>query len=850
MLKESPNHSPMLNQYLSIKAQYPDSVLFFRIGDFYEMFFEDAVEASKILDITLTSRNKGEAEPVPLCGVPWHSCQPYIARLLSAGKKVAICEQVEDPKVAKGVVKREVIRVVTPGTILDESGLEKGKPNYLAALCGGDDLFFACLDLSTGEFRAGGVPHHEGGALASLDGLLEELAKLDPREILVPKYFPHEEALRDRFSQALLTVLEESEFNPAPMDVFHGAEEVRKIFPEALKPAGALWHYICATQKGAPPHITALTLHETARFLVLDESARANLELDALLQLIDRTGTPMGSRLLRRWLYYPLTDPGAIRQRQEAVALLMAGSPLTEVLERNLPKIYDLERLTARVAMENANARDLAALGSSLGTFPSLIAVLQGFAGILGPCAEDLSGFEPLVGQISKTLAEDPPFVLKEGGLIRPGIHPELDELRGIRGHGKDFIAALEEREKHRTGIGSLKVGFNKIFGYYIEVTHTHREKIPADYIRKQTLVNAERYITPELKAYEEKVLGAEERIRRIEYELFVELRVFAAGWVQKIQKAAATVARLDSLFALAKTAHALRWVCPEVNAGAVLAIEEGRHPLVEAFSKERFIPNDVFLDGEENRFLMITGPNMAGKSTVMRQSALIVILAQMGSFVPAGRAQIGVVDRIFTRVGASDRLSKGESTFMVEMKEAAHILKEATARSLVIIDEIGRGTSTYDGVAIAWAVAEFLHNRIKAKTLFATHYHELIDLARFCTGMKNFNIAVREWNGKLVFLRKLVPGPTSKSYGVEVARLAGLPAEVITRAKEILARWEEFAREREEGLGHQMSLFSSGAKKEAASNPVAEELAKMDLNNLTPLQALEFLAYLKGKII
>lgn len=806
--------TPMLKQYFSIKSQYTDFILFFRLGDFYEMFFDDAVQASKIMDIALTSRNKGEAQAVPLCGVPYHACQPYIAKLLAAGKKVAICEQIEDPKLAKGIVKREVVRIVTPGMVFDEAVLEAGKPNYLVCINGEAQIDIAYLELSTGEFRAGLLPSLETG--------LDELAKLDPKEILVSSSW--KKNFRERLNR---------HFPNALIHEYDGSNGVSVV--------QALSNYVAFAQKTLPTHIQAVLPHEVNRFLILDESAQKNLELTSLLRLIDETLTPMGARALRRWLFYPLIDLPAIQARQAAIQEILDTFPLQEILEKNLKGICDLERVVGRVAIGSANARDLMMLCNSLSFFPALIAGLKE--------KEDLKGFQPLVEKISSTLVEDPPFQLKEGGLIRDGVHPELDELRTIRKSGKNFIAALEEKEKRATGISSLKVRFNRIFGYYLEITHTHKEKVPPHYIRKQTLVNAERYITPELKEYEEKVLGAEERIQQIEYELFGQLREETASWGGKIQKAAARIAELDSLFSLAKVALAKRWVCPVVDHSDLIEIEEGRHPIVEEVSTERFVPNDLHLDGSENRFLIITGPNMAGKSTVMRQTALMVILAQVGSFVPAKKMRLGLVDRIFTRVGALDRLAMGESTFMVEMIEVAHILKEATPRSLVILDEVGRGTSTYDGVAIAWAVAEYLHQNIKSKTLFATHYHELIDLPNSCPGMKNFNIAVKEWNDQIIFLRKLVPGGTSKSYGVEVAKLAGLPASVITRAREILTRWEEFAARRDASLANQLSLFDREEKQNPAMESAMKELKNLDLNQMTPLNALEFLAFLKSKL-
>lgn len=846
--------TPMLKQYLGIKSQYPDAILFFRLGDFYEMFYEDATEASGILDIALTSRNKKDAESVPLCGVPYHSVHPYIAKLLSAGKKVAICEQMEDPSLAKGVVRREVVRVITPGMVLDESVLEADRPNYSAALFGEKKVGLAVIDISTGYFTCGMVD--------SFDSLANELLKLDPKEILIPKSWEgngRDDALFRLLPRLLISSIEEREFSGEGLLLFEGADWLCKNSPDAAKAAGALWHYTCYTQKGSPPHVTTLYPLEREKILVLDEAVQKNLELlktqdgekrGSLLHFLDRTLTPMGARKLRGWLLNPLLDLQKISERQEGIELLLNSYALQESLAENLKAISDLERLVGRVAIGTANARDLLALGNSLKVLPTLKNVLEKEGRLFQKLAPKLEGFETIATEILRTISEAPPLALKDGGLIQSGIHTELDELRAIQGEGKGVIARLEAKEKTATGISSLKVKYNRVFGYYIEITHTHREKVPLHYIRKQTLVNAERYITPELKEIEEKVLGATEKIQRIEYELFVQLRNRVAQFGGAIQQGADAVATADVLFSLAKVAAAKRWTAPQMTQEDRIEILEGRHPIVEELSSEQFVSNDLLLDDKENRFLIITGPNMAGKSTVMRQVALIVILAQIGSYVPATKATIGLRDKIFTRVGASDRLARGESTFMVEMTETAHILRDATPKSLIIVDEIGRGTSTYDGVAIAWAVAEYIHNEVKAMTLFATHYHELIDLPQECSGMKNFNIAVKEWNDKIIFLRKLVPGGTSRSYGVEVAKLAGLPQSVITKARQILEEWESFSAKREESLSHQMSLFVPPKEVKTSGEKTAlSELRALDFNQMTPIQALEFLATLKEKI-
>ena len=836
--------TPMLKQYLSIKNQYPDTILFFRLGDFYEMFYQDAEVASKILEITLTSRNKGSAEAVPLCGVPHHAAQSYIAKLLASGKKVAICEQVEDPKEAKGVVKREVTRIVTPGTVLDEEVLEATQPNTIVSAVEQKGAFgFAHLDISTGHFA--------GGQTAEWHALIETLSKLEPKEILIPRSWengPHEKQLRENFAFSLINLVDEPKFDPQAVQHLSQEAQLQQKAPLSLAAAGCLWHYACYTQQGPPPHLKSLAYHTTESYLAIDDSAQKHLELlqtqdrerkGSLLHLLDETACALGARLLRQWLLYPLIAVEKINERQEAVQQLFQSPMLAEGLRKTLAEISDLERLMGRVALGSANARDLVALKRSLKSFPKVIQSLKSTSGLLQQLQKPLCGFDLLTQKIDQTLIDEPPLAIKEGGLIRDGVHAELDELRAIQKSGKGFIAALESKERQQTGIASLKIRYNSVFGYYIEITHTHREKVPVHYIRKQTLVNAERYITPELKNYEEKVLGAEEKIQRIEYELFGELRQSVMQWAAAIQNAAAGIATLDVLQSFACVAQKYHFVRPTLHENFVIHIEEGRHPIVEAISTERFVPNDIHLD-EAQRFLMITGPNMAGKSTVMRQVAIIILMAQMGSFVPAAKATIGVVDRILTRVGAFDRMSRGESTFMVEMIEAAQILKTATAKSLILIDEIGRGTSTYDGVAIAWAVAEHIHQKIGAKTLFATHYHELIDLPDENPGMKNCSIAIREWNDRIIFLRKLVAGGTSKSYGVEVAKLAGLPTEVIGRAREVLRLLE--AQHAKKDLS-QLPLFQVSPP---THHPALETLAGLNLDQLTPLDALTKLHDLK----
>jgi len=866
--------TPMMRQYMEIKAQYPDAILFFRLGDFYEMFMEDAVTASRILDITLTSRNKGSAEEVPLCGIPYHSCQPYVAKLVEAGHKVAICEQVEDPKVAKGIVRREVVRVITPGLVVDSDTLTPNENNFLAAVSLADKkgCGVAVLDITTGEFR---VTQAEG-----CDAARSELVSLQPREILVAEDQRQalEAVLRSVSGNWLVNVvpdwvvdLEPSQqrlldfFNCASLDRFGCAS-----LPEAVRAAGAVLYYVEQTQKGMAGHIRPLVTYHSCDYMVLDNSTRRNLELTATLQdggrrgsllgVLDRTVTAMGGRKMRQWIHHPLVDLEAIKHRHEAVRELMVESLLRGDLRDDLDGVYDLERLNSKIAMGNANAKDLVALRRSLERLPGILLGLNSLqSGLACVFCQRIDPLQDVADLIGRALVADPPFVLREGGLMRDGYHPELDELRDIRRNGKTWIARLEAEQRERTGISSLKVRFNKVFGYYIEVTRTHLGRVPEDYQRKQTLANAERFITPQLKEYEEKVLGAEDRLFELEFELFQQLREQIALQGRRVQQTAEALAELDVILSLADVAHSRDYVCPTMDDSDRLVIEGGRHPVIEAMNLgEHFVPNDVEMDCRENQIMIITGPNMAGKSTFMRQVALITLMAHMGSLVPAKSAHIGLVDRIFTRVGASDNLAQGQSTFMVEMTEAAHILNHATARSLIVLDEIGRGTSTFDGISIAWAVAEYLHDngQVAAKTLFATHYHELTDLTLTCNRAINLNIAVREWNEQIIFLRKIVKGPASHSYGIQVARLAGLPDAVISRAREILANLEsgELVGEGQPRLarrsGHgpnlpaaQMSLFDN------AADPLREKLANLDISVISPLEGLNFLHELQKMV-
>jgi len=862
--------TPMMRQYLEIKSDYPDAILFFRLGDFYEMFMEDAVTASRILDITLTARNKGADDEVPLCGIPFHSCQPYITKLVDAGHKVAICEQVEDPKEVKGLVKREVVQVITPGLVVDSDKLQPKENNFLLALVADEESFgVSVLDVSTGEFRATQV--------ADIETVRSELASIDPTEVVLP-----DDEEDNSWRRPLADLLASRVVNTVPgWAVDHETAEEKLLdtfrcagldafgcngMPAAVRAAGAALHYLLEARKGVVPHLRPLTTYHVNDYMVLDDATRRNLELTgtmydrsrkgSLLGVLDRTATAMGGRLIRQWINQPLVDVERIRQRQQAVAELTASAMRRQDIREALDGVYDLERLNSKIAMANANGKDLVALRDSLRRLPALLELIADLEGSLfGQLSGSIDPLPDLVELIASALVDDPPFVLREGGIIRDGYNSDLDELRSISRDGKSWIARLEAAEREKTGISSLKVKFNKVFGYFIEVTKTHLDRVPEEYLRKQTLANAERYITPELKEYEDKILGAEDRLVELEYELFQQVRRTVALQGERLQQIAGALAVLDVIAGLADVAHEQNYVTPQIDESTTLSIRDGRHPVVETMSlDERFVPNDVEMDTELNQILIITGPNMAGKSTFMRQVALIVLMAQIGSLVPAAEANIGVVDRIFTRVGASDNLARGQSTFMVEMTETANILNHATPRSLIVLDEIGRGTSTFDGVSIAWSVAEFLHdnNTVAAKTLFATHYHELTDLSLTRERVQNYNIAVKEWNDQIIFLRRIVKGGASHSYGIQVARLAGLPQQVIDRAKEILRNLESgeygaegqprLAKRRGEAVEKrpQMTLFDAG------EDVLRERLDEVDVTVLTPIEALNLVDELK----
>lgn len=860
------NATPMMRQFLETKARFPDAILFFRLGDFYEMFLDDAVEAAEILDIQLTSRGR-EGERIPMCGVPYHSARSYIARLIEAGKKVAICEQIAEEPTKKGgrkLFRREVTRIITPGTVLDEEILDPRSANYLATVAREGDRFgIAFLDASTGEFSAAEV--------TSLEQAEGEVARAAPREVLLgpgiegfsappgamvlPASEP--EAFEVKRAERLLL----KHFGVATLEGFGlGGRSA------AVAAAGGALAYLAETQRGSEAiHVDRIHVFHPERQLRLDEATSANLEIfrtlhgarkkGSLFGTLDKSATAMGGRRLAQWLSAPLLDVDAIRSRHDAIEELVERAVLRAEIVDSLRGVADLERLLGRLALGAGNARDARALGISLGHLADLAQKLAGAnAALLEAQVEPLLGFEELATGLERALEEELPPTTREGKMFRRGWDPELDELIDLATSGREILARLEAKEREATGITSLKLKYNRVFGYYIEVTKPNLHLVPSHYLRKQTTANAERFTTEELQAYEEKILTAEERRVEREAALFEELRRSILARAADIRGAASAIATVDALAALARVASEYGYTRPEVDESDVLEIVEGRHPVVErSLGGESFVPNDTRLDRSEQQLLVITGPNMAGKSTILRQTALIVLLAQAGSFVPASRARIGIADRIFCRVGASDDIAKGQSTFMVEMVETAAILNGATERSLVVLDEIGRGTSTFDGLSIAWAVAEHLHDRVGARTLFATHYHELVELAKERPRVKNATIAVTEQAGRVIFLRKLIPGGASRSYGIEVARLAGVPAEVIARAKEILANLETneldpqgravFAKKgKSTALPAQLGLFGD----ESASDPKAAEildaLRSLDPERTTPLEALSLL--------
>jgi DNA mismatch repair protein MutS len=889
--------TPLMRQYAAIKKEHPNALLFFRLGDFYELFFEDAVLAARELQITLTSRNKEKGIEIPMCGVPYHAAEGYISKLIRRGFRVAVCEQVEDPRLAQKLVRREVTRVVTPGTAVDLS-LNAEENNFLAAVATvGDCVGFAALDLSTGEFRATEFAGESAGRR-----IQEELEQLRPKEMLYGSVAP----LLDRPSpssnlQTASAAMAGKLWVETPLDdwIFapdHAIPLLENHFGvlslegfglagkrAAAAAAGAILYYIRSTQRGTLNHVDRIGFYERHNCLVLDAVTVRNLELTeplfagmdsgvTLFRCLDATVTPMGKRLLRTWMLRPSLDRSEIEDRLDSVEALAKDMVRREELRRALEGILDLERLLSRVTLETANPRDVLALAASLARIPKVRSVLAELPpkrlDTLHLAIDELSDLRE---KIDRSLVPEPPLTLSDGGVIAAAVDKDLDELRDLSRNSKQYLARVEQRERERTGIGSLKVKFNSIFGYYIEISKANLHLSPADYERKQTLVNAERFTTPELKEYESKILDAQEKIVEIERRLFAELRSAIAGEAKRIRQTALALAEVDVLGCLAHIAALRNYCRPRFDEtendrdGGDLEIVEGRHPVIElqeqGAGSDRFVPNDLFLDSAppdkkhsvSQNIIVLTGPNMGGKSTYLRQAALIVIMAQMGSFVPARSARLGIVDRVFTRIGASDNVARGRSTFMVEMTETAAILHTATARSLILLDEVGRGTSTYDGLAIAWAAIEYLHAHVRAKTLFATHYFELTELAEQLSGVKNYHVSVKEAGGSVVFLRRVEPGAADRSYGIEVAKLAGLPNEVVVRAREVLAEHESSEHRLS---GHltpgsyaeaerpaQLTIFT------ALSQPVLEKLREVDLNRLTPLEALNLLAELKKEI-
>ena len=861
--------SPMMQSYLEKKKEYPDSILFYRLGDFYEMFYDDAILASRELEITLTGRNCGTEEKAPMCGVPHHAVDAYISRLIAKGYKVAICEQLEDPKTTKGIVKRDVIRVVTPGTVIENNMLEEKKNNYIMAIVKKGIYYgISICDVSTGDFYATEIRLPDN----NFEKLLDEYARFTPSEIVVnPAMAACEKEisiLTDR-SNTFVTIRDDDLFeeNVEKIQMQYKIEETcgkeKKEITEALaiSAVNGLLNYFEETQKMKLEHINTLKMYEVQKYMALDVSARRNLELTermrdkskkgSLMWVLDKTSTSMGGRLLRRWINDPLLDIEEIRTRNTAVQELKENLILRGDITETLSKVYDIERLAGKISYGNANGRDLISLKNSLLNIPNLKKILLDTkSDLLQKLYQDLDELTDIAKLIDEAIVDEPPISIKEGGIIKMGYNEEIDEYKCASIDGKQWILELEAREREKSGIKNLKIGYTKVFGYYIEITKSFLNQVPENYVRKQTLTGAERFITQELKEMENKILGAEEKVVQYEYNEFVKIRTKIAQNIERLQKTANVIANVDVLTSLAIVAENNNYVCPEIDDSGVIEIEEGRHPVVEKMiDSGSFVQNDTQLDVTENRVAIITGPNMAGKSTYMRQVALICLMAQMGSFVPATKAHLGIVDKIFTRVGASDDLSMGQSTFMVEMAEVANILKDATSKSLVVLDEIGRGTSTYDGLSIAWSVAEYMAEQIGCKTLFATHYHELVQLEEKISGIKNYSIAVKEKGEDIIFLRKIVEGGTDESYGIHVAKLAGVPNDVVKRANKILSSLEKGdvkvkeTKEDKKQVEGQIDLYN------LQFADIAHELDKINLNELTPIEALNVLVRLKGKI-
>lgn len=876
--------SPMMQHYLNTKKEYADCILFYRLGDFYEMFFDDAIEVSKELELTLTGKDCGQQERAPMCGIPYHAAEGYINKLVSNGHKVAICEQVEDPKTAKGIVKREVIKVVTPGTNLNSQALDETKNNYLCSIYyQGDVIGFSVADFTTGDFFV--------TQLKTESELIDEINKFVPSEIITNEYFS--------MSGIDLTFINEKlGITMSELDNWYFDDDTCKAkllnhfklnsldglgvtdYPTGLIASGALLTYLYETQKSEMSHIITLSPYTTGKYMIIDSSSRRNLELvetlrekqkkGSLIWVLDKTKTAMGARMLRMFVEQPLINKDEITARQDMIEELNSKAIDREELREYLNPVYDLERLMTRISCKTANPRDLIAFKNSLEMLPHIKNIIKNFESLsFRDCYDKLDDLQDIYNLISASIEDEPPITVRDGGIIKNGFSKEADELRDAKTKGKEWLAQLEERERENTGIKNLKVKYNKVFGYYLEVTNSFKSLVPKEWTRKQTLTNAERYTTDELKHLEDVILGAEDKLNTLEYDLFCQVRDEISNQVIRIQATAKAVAMIDVFTSLSLVSQQNNYVRPKINEKGVIDIKNGRHPVVEKMiSNDMFVANDTYLDNAANRVSIITGPNMAGKSTYMRQTALIVLMAQIGSFVPASSANIGIVDRIFTRVGASDDLASGQSTFMVEMTEVANILRNATVKSLIILDEIGRGTSTFDGLSIAWAVVEHIANTklLGAKTLFATHYHELTELEGSLNGVNNYCIAVKENGDDIVFLRKIVKGGADKSYGIQVAKLAGVPDAVIERAKELVAELTDAdisqkARDiaqyskKIEKLGdsykkvdelevRQMSLFDT-----VNNDDIIEEIKQMDISNMTPIDALNVLYKLQGRV-
>jgi DNA mismatch repair protein MutS len=866
--------TPMMQQYLDIKKQYKDCILFFRLGDFYEMFFSDAEIASKELEITLTGRDCGLDERAPMCGVPFHAADSYVSKLINKGYKVAICEQIEDPALSKGIVKRDVVRVITPGTVVDSSMLDDRKNNYLMAIYKNSCYFgVSVVDVSTGEFSSTQITWGN-----TVGKLIDEMAKFSPSEIIVNSEFFNDKALIDNVQRKFNAYI--SEFDDEYFDLkfayekitgrFKGCGLINEEFNLSLNSSGALLEYLEQTQKVNLDHIQKLDTYNIEKFMVLDISTRRNLELTetlrekskkgTLLWVLDKTMTSMGGRTIRKWIEQPLINIADINERLYAVSELKEKFMVRVEIREFLKRVYDIERLMGKIILGNVNCRDLIALKNSVMQIPHIKKILEECQSDLNrKIYEGLDTLEDIAQIIEKSIIDDPPVSLKEGGIIKSNYSEEVDKFRAASRDGKNWIAELESSEREKTGIKNLKVGFNRVFGYYIEITKSNYSLVPENYVRKQTLANCERYITQELKEIEDSILGAEEKLIELEYAIFLEIKNKIAAEVNRIKSTAECISKIDVISTLAEVADRESYTMPEMTVDDDIEILDGRHPVVEKVLREsEFVPNDTFLDMSGNRILIITGPNMAGKSTFLRQTALIVLMAQIGSFVPATKARIGIVDRIFTRVGASDDLAAGQSTFMVEMSEVANILRNATSRSLLILDEIGRGTSTFDGLSIAWSVIEFIRDREKmgCRTLFATHYHELTELEGKLTGIKNYCIAVKEKGEDIIFLRKIIRGGADGSYGIQVAKLAGLPELVLERAKEILDQLEDADISKKEHKIRKnkmpiegqldISLFINNSK---TRDEVIERIKNVDVSTLTPLDALNLMYSLQQKL-